>query len=172
MTTACPPSMTPAFILCMFAPSHFVYSLVLIFRTALTFHSRLTAQLVSLFFSWCLCPSLLTESPFFPLLAREEPTWTSNLLTLYLGTIDAFSQYENVLAFNIGNEVVIDVDSTIATPFIKAAARDVKAYLASKSSDVLVGYASTDGSVWRDPLADYLTCESDDTSIDLWGLNN
>ncbi len=121
--------------------------------------------------------------------AREGPTWTSNLLTLYLGTIDAFLQYDNVLGepvmrlrlanayaltkgFNIGNEIVKDTASTVAAPFIKAAARDVKAYLKSKSSSALVGYSSTDGSGWRDPLADFLTCGSDDTSIDLWGLNN
>lgn len=104
--------------------------------------------------------------------AREGPTWTSNLLTLYLDTIDAFSQYDNVLAFNVGNEIVKDTPSTAAAPFIKAAARDIKAYLKSKSSSALVGYASTDGSGWRDPLADFLTCGSDDTSIDLWGLND
>jgi len=93
-------------------------------------------------------------------------------LNLYLGTIDAFLKYDNVLAFNIGNEVVIDVPSSASAPFIKAAARDVQAYLKSKGSSVLVGYASTDGAGWRDPLADYLTCNSADTSIDLWGLND
>jgi hypothetical protein len=75
-------------------------------------------------------------------------------------------------AFSIGNEIVKDVPSTVAAPFIKAAARDVKAYLKSKNSNALVGYSSTDGTVWRNPLADFLTCDSDDTSIDLWGLNN
>lgn len=77
-----------------------------------------------------------------------------------------------VPAFNIGNEVVLSAESTVTAPFIKAAARDIKAYLKSKNSNALVGYASTDGTGWRNPLADYLTCESDDTSIDLWGLNN
>lgn len=105
-------------------------------------------------------------------ITRVGPTWTSNLLNLYLGTIDAFLQYDNVLGFNIGNEIVKDTESTVSAPFIKAAARDVRAYLKSKSSSALVGYSSTDGSGWRDPLAHYLTCESDDTSIDLWGLNN
>lgn len=104
--------------------------------------------------------------------AREGPTWTSNLLNLYLGSIDVFLKYDNVLAFNIGNEVVKDGPSTAAAPFIKAAARDIKAYLKSKGSSALVGYASTDGSGWRDPLAEYLTCDSEDTSIDLYGLNN
>jgi len=105
-------------------------------------------------------------------ISRATPTWTSNLLNLYLGTINAFLKYDNVLAFNIGNEIVTDVPSSASAPFIKAAARDVKAYLKSKSSSALVGYASTDGAGWRDPLADYLSCNSADTSIDLWGLND
>lgn len=48
----------------------------------------------------------------------------------------------------------------------------------SKSSDVLVGYAAIDGTPnWRDPLANYLTCDpngkgSGDYAIDLYGLNN
>lgn len=60
---------------------------------------------------------------------RAEPTWQSNLLNLYLETVDAFIKYDNLLAFTVGNEVVSDENSTIAAPFIKAAARDVKAYL-------------------------------------------
>ncbi|KAG8686675.1 1,3-beta-glucanosyltransferase gas1 [Ceratobasidium sp. 395] len=64
-------------------------------------------------------------------------------------------------------------NNTVAAPFIKAAARDVKAYLRSKGSKALVGYAATDGSAdWRDPLANYLACDSDATSLDLYGLNN
>lgn len=46
----------------------------------------------------------------------------------YLRTIDTFSKYDNVLAVNVGNEVVTP-DSLPAAPFVKAAARDVKAYL-------------------------------------------
>ena len=76
------------------------------------------------------------------------------------------------LGYNIGNEIVKDTASTITTPFIKAAARDVKAYIKSKSYRGLVGYSSTDGTGWRNPLANYLACESDETSIDVWGVND
>ncbi|CAG7846799.1 1,3-beta-glucanosyltransferase gel4; AltName: Full=Glucan elongating glucanosyltransferase 4; Flags: Precursor [Serendipita indica DSM 11827] len=128
------------------------------------------------------CMSVLSSAGIYTLIdlslpvngsiTREDPTWTSNLLTLYLNTIEAFSKYDNVLGYNIGNEIVKDTASTITAPFIKAAARDVKAYIKSKSYRGLVGYSSTDGTGWRDPLAHFLTCESDDTSIDLWGLND
>jgi hypothetical protein len=60
---------------------------------------------------------------------RSSPAWTTNLLDLYITTIDVFMHYPNILGFNIGNEVVNSAESTSTAPFIKAAARDVKAYL-------------------------------------------
>jgi fructose-1,6-bisphosphatase/sedoheptulose 1,7-bisphosphatase-like protein len=62
---------------------------------------------------------------------RVSPSWSSNILDLYIGTIDAFSKYDNVLAYNVGNEVTIapdGSDSDVAA-YVKAAARDTKAYL-------------------------------------------
>ncbi|KAG8982896.1 1,3-beta-glucanosyltransferase gas1, partial [Tulasnella sp. 427] len=103
---------------------------------------------------------------------RASPAWTNNLLDLYLGTIDTFSKYDNVLAYNVGNEVVTAPADTISAPFIKAAARDVKAYLKAKGSSALVSFSSTDGDAgWRLALAEYLACDTDATSIDLYGLN-
>jgi hypothetical protein len=80
--------------------------------------------------------------------------------------------------------------------YIKAAARDIKAYLASKSSKALVGYASVDGEEdFRGmvgfraprspaplmerctilfptvPIANYLTCGNETISVDLYGLS-
>ncbi|CED84997.1 glycoside hydrolase family 72 protein [Phaffia rhodozyma] len=104
---------------------------------------------------------------------RASPAWTTNLLDLYTTTIEVFNQYDNVLAYNIGNEVVTLSSNTDTAPFIKAAARDTKAFIKSINSTALVGYSSTDGdNEWRNPLATYLSCASDETSIDLYGLNN
>lgn len=60
---------------------------------------------------------------------RDSPAWSSNLLDLYINTIDAFANYDNVLAYNVGNEVVTAPNETAAATFIKAAARDTRAYL-------------------------------------------
>lgn len=60
---------------------------------------------------------------------RQTPAWSTNLLDIYISTIDAFSKYDNVLAYNVGNEVVTAANGTAAAAFIKAAGRDVKAYL-------------------------------------------
>lgn len=60
---------------------------------------------------------------------RNQPSWTTNLLDLYIETINTFSKYDNVLAYNVGNEVVISANGTAAAAFVKAAARDAKAYM-------------------------------------------
>jgi 1,3-beta-glucanosyltransferase GAS1 len=60
---------------------------------------------------------------------RASPSWSTNLLDLYINTIDAFAKYDNVLAYNVGNEVVIASNVTDVAAYVKAAARDVKAYL-------------------------------------------
>jgi len=106
---------------------------------------------------------------------RSAPAWTTNLLDLYINTIDVFSKYDNVLAYNVGNEVVTAPNETDALTFVKAAARDTKAYLKSKSQSALVGYGTIDGDI--EPYAAYLSCDpsgsnSDSTSIDIFGLNN
>lgn len=108
---------------------------------------------------------------------RVSPSWSTNLLNQYIATIDAFSKYDNVLAYNVGNEVVLQ-DGTGIAPFVKAAARDIRAYLSAKKSSALVGYAAINGAAnWRDAMANYLSCDpsssnSGATAIDLYGLND
>ncbi|RSH78803.1 1,3-beta-glucanosyltransferase gas1 [Apiotrichum porosum] len=104
---------------------------------------------------------------------RASPAWTTNLLDQYITTINKFNGYSNVLAYNVGNEVINTVNNTAAAPFVKAAARDTKAYLTSIGSKALVGYSATDGEPdFRTQLADYMTCGNDSVTIDLYGLNN
>ncbi|KAJ7463491.1 1,3-beta-glucanosyltransferase [Mycena galericulata] len=123
---------------------------------------------------------MYVQSPPRPLngsIDTVDPAWSTNLLDQYITTINVFSKYDNVLAYNVGNEVVNETFST-AAPYVKAAARDVKAYLSSISSPVLVGYAAKDGNITAiSPLAEYLSCDpsgkdSGSTSIDIFGLNN
>ncbi|KAJ7081999.1 1,3-beta-glucanosyltransferase [Mycena belliarum] len=105
------------------------------------------------------------------------PAWSTNILDQYIKTINVFEKYDNVLAYNVGNEV-LTFDATNAAPFIKAAARDTKAYLTSISSSALVGYADIDGaSAFRTGVAKYLSCDPSEsgsgaTAIDLFGLNS
>ncbi len=91
---------------------------------------------------------------------------------------------------------LISLTLPFPTAYVKAAARDIKAYLTSQGSSALIGYASVDGdedfrgenvillrscpgsallidgSHYRAvPLANYLTCGNDTISIDLYGLS-
>ncbi|KAK8843496.1 hypothetical protein IAR55_007156 [Kwoniella newhampshirensis] len=104
---------------------------------------------------------------------RSSPSWSTNLLNSYITTIDKFRNYDNILGFNIGNEVINQVGNSNAGPYVKAAARDIKAYLKSVGSTALVGYAAVDGDAdFRNSLAEYLTCGGDSIAVDLYGLNN
>ncbi|EDQ98428.1 glycoside hydrolase family 72 protein [Laccaria bicolor S238N-H82] len=58
-----------------------------------------------------------------------SPAWSTNLLDQYLAAIDAFSKYDNILACHVGNEVINSSSNTNVAPFVKAAARGIKAYL-------------------------------------------
>ncbi|CAE6401447.1 unnamed protein product [Rhizoctonia solani] len=102
---------------------------------------------------------------------RAAPSWTTNLQGLYTNTIDAFAKYNNVLSYNVANEVINLANNTHTAPFIKAAARDIKAYLKSKGSSALVGYSTVDASAIRDNVIQYLTCDKEETSVDIVGLN-
>lgn len=43
---------------------------------------------------------------------RAAPSWSTNLMGEYIRTIDAFNKYSNVLAYNIGNEVISTPQNT------------------------------------------------------------
>lgn len=71
-------------------------------------------------------PSIDLSLPLNGSINRDSPAWGTNLLNLYLETIEVFSKYDNVLAYNVGNEVANTPNTTNVMPFVKAAARDVK----------------------------------------------
>jgi len=55
---------------------------------------------------------------------------------------------------------------------VKAAARDIKAYLKSINSSALVGYSAVDGDAdFRNTLAEYMTCGDDSITVDIYGVS-
>lgn len=59
---------------------------------------------------------------------------------------------------------------TDGAAFVKAAARDIKAYLGAIKSSALVGYAAVDGdAAFRNNMADYMTCGDEADLVDLYG---
>lgn len=87
--------------------------------------------------------------------------------------MDAFHSYDNTIGFFVGNEVEDDVGQSLASPYIKVAARDMKAYRQSKGyRNIPIGYSAADIPSLRPVLQDYLVCGGNAAdSIDFFGLN-
>ncbi|PNY29918.1 1,3-beta-glucanosyltransferase [Tolypocladium capitatum] len=100
--------------------------------------------------------------------------WNSTQYDKYAKVMDAFHKYDNVLGFFIGNENIAKKDSSPAAPFLKAAARDMKAYRDNKGyRKIPVGYSAADIKELRPMLQDYLTCGGNSSdNIDFFGLNS
>lgn len=103
---------------------------------------------------------------------RSDPRWEVSLYNRYTSVIDEMAQYNNTLGFFAGNEVSNEVKNTDASAFVKAAVRDMKAYIKRKNYRSMgVGYATNDDSSIRVHMANYFNCESEEDSIDFWGYN-
>jgi hypothetical protein len=62
---------------------------------------------------------------------RNDPQWDDELYARYAEVIDEMSQFNNTLGFFAGNEVSNQPNNTDASAFVKAAVRDMKAYIKS-----------------------------------------
>jgi hypothetical protein len=87
--------------------------------------------------------------------------------------MDAFAKYDNVLGFFVGNEVIAMNNQSLAAPYVKAAARDMKSYRDIKGyRNIPVGYSAADIAELRPMLQDYLSCGTNASeAIDFFGLN-
>ena len=103
---------------------------------------------------------------------RDTPAWDGPLYARYTSVVDALHNYTNVLGFFAGNEVSNNASNTDASAFVKAAVRDMKAYIKRNNYRTIgVGYATNDDADIRSNLAAYFNCGPSDTSIDFWGYN-
>ena len=103
---------------------------------------------------------------------RDTPQWDDTLYQRYTSVIDSLANYTNVLGFFAGNEVSNNASNTDASAFVKAAVRDMKAYIKQKNYRTIgVGYATNDDADIRVNLADYFDCGDSSDAIDFWGYN-
>ena len=88
--------------------------------------------------------------------------------------MDAFASFDNMLGFFVGNEIIDASGQSGAAPYIKAAARDMKAYRSSKGyREIPVGYSAADIAQLRPMLQDYLTCGGNASeAVDFFALNS
>ncbi|EAW06870.1 glycoside hydrolase family 72 protein [Aspergillus clavatus NRRL 1] len=105
-------------------------------------------------------------------IVRNNPKWDSDLFNRYVTVVDSLAKYTNVIGFFAGNEVSNTKQTTDASAFVKAAVRDMKAYIKAKNYRPMgVGYATNDDSDIREKMADYFNCGDAEDSIDFWGYN-
>ncbi|OBR06132.1 1,3-beta-glucanosyltransferase [Colletotrichum higginsianum IMI 349063] len=113
------------------------------------------------------------DSYILPVRANN-PYWNETQFNAYAKVMDTFEKYDNVLGFFIGNEIIALNNQSQVAPFMKAAARDMKAYRDQKGyRKIPVGYSAADIAELRPMLQDYLTCGGKpEDNIDFFGLNS
>ena len=103
---------------------------------------------------------------------RADPSWDTQLYARYTSVIDSMANYTNVIGFFAGNEVTNNVSFTPASAFVKAAVRDMKAYIVEKNLRPMgIGYAADDDASVRLNVANYFNCGDPAEGIDFWGYN-
>ena len=101
-----------------------------------------------------------------------DADWDVDLYARYTSVVDAMANYTNVLGFFAGNEVANQTSNTNAVPFVKAAVRDIKAYIKAKNYRAIgVGYATDDDMEIRVDIAEFFNCGDPSEAIDFWGYN-
>jgi hypothetical protein len=104
---------------------------------------------------------------------ETSPHWNETQVKAFKAVMDEFHQYDNTAGFFVGNEVLTKGNYSYAAPFVKAAARDMKAYRDAKGyRKIPVGYSAADIASTRPMLQNYMACGSNASeSLDFFGLN-
>ncbi|KAB5586019.1 Glucanosyltransferase-domain-containing protein [Coniochaeta sp. 2T2.1] len=118
--------------------------------------------------------TIIDLDTFSTYILPETPYWNASQRDAYAAVLDTFSKYDNSLGFFVGNEIIAKPDHSMAAPYIKAAARDLKAYRDSKGYRKFpIGYSAADIAELRPMLQDYLTCGGNASeNIDFFALNS
>ncbi|KPI38321.1 1,3-beta-glucanosyltransferase gas2 [Cyphellophora attinorum] len=105
-------------------------------------------------------------------LDRADPEWTEELFTHMTKIVDTFAPYNNTLALEVSNELINDNKTSGVAPYVKAAARDMKAFRNARGyRKIPMAYSAADVVVMQQATADYLACGDEADSIDMYGLN-
>jgi len=121
--------------------------------------------------------ALDANTPKYSLNRENKDTLHRSYNDVYLqnvfSTIDAFADYNNLMVFFSGNEVINERNNTIAAPYIKAVTRDMKQYISNrKSRTIPVGYSAADVAENIEEQALYFNCGTDDERSDFFAFND
>ncbi|KAL8742110.1 MAG: hypothetical protein Q9190_005352 [Brigantiaea leucoxantha] len=122
------------------------------------------------------CMKLLAEAGIYALVDLSSPgftiatanaQWNDALYNRYASVIDSMHGYSNVLGFLVGEDVFSQNAGDDSRPYVKAAVRDMKAYIRQKQyRNVGIGYASSFAWGFED-----LACGSSNESVDFLAAN-
>ncbi len=118
--------------------------------------------------------TLIDLDTFDTYILPNDAWWNQTQRDRFAAVMDAFASFDNALGFFVGNEIIAASNQSTAAPFIKAAARDMKAHRdAMKYRRFPVGYSAADIAELRPMLQDYLTCGGNASeNIDFFALNS
>jgi len=104
---------------------------------------------------------------------QNTPRWTQGQRDSFGAVMDTFSKYDNLAGFFVGNEAITTPNGSVTAPYIKAAARDMKAYRDSKKyRNIPIGYSAADIASLRPNLQNYLACGGNSSeTLDFFSLN-
>jgi hypothetical protein len=116
---------------------------------------------------------VLVDLPTNLTINSTNPTWNLDLYNSWTQRIDAFAKFNNVLGFFAGKDVVTDSSNSPAAAFVKAAVRDLKAYMSSrKYRTIPVGYEINAADNY-DSVPSYMTCGGNaSATIDFLGISD
>ena len=124
-----------------------------------------------------------------------SPHWNETQRDAFAKVLDEFQQFDNLAGVFVGNEVLTTrktpqlpshphalyhvtdsyptANGSVAAPYVKAAARDLKAHRTSKGyRNIPIGYSAADIATLRPMLQNYLACGSNASeTIDFFSLN-
>ena len=103
---------------------------------------------------------------------QDTPEWNNTQFDKFKEVLDEFQQFDNTAGVFVGNEILTMPNGSDTAPYIKAAARDIKAYRNSKGyRNIPVGYSAADIAELRPMLQDYLACGKESDNVDFFSLN-
>lgn len=104
---------------------------------------------------------------------RANQSYNSVYLQNVFATVDAFSKYDNTLAFFAANEIVFFSNTSYAAPYMKAVTRDVRKYIKSRGiRPIPVGYAAKDNDENIAQIFDYVNCGPPEVRADFVAVND
>ena len=143
---------------------------------------------VNPFLSHKQCMALLAAKGIYVFIGMSSPSecinrmapmesYNEDLLRRYYSVVEAFRKFDNVAGFVVADQVVNNVETTVAARVVRAVVRDVKRYVTVSANQdggriVPVGVADAEWAATQSQSATYYTAHGDGADIDFYAFVN